>query len=196
MTKAKQISETQLADMYLARKAATHPPSAIKRQVLRVATKPKVSAANCLQRLQYVTMALSTLLLVGVVVMHRDKVEPMPSALHYTTVELHSMESESHNQFAHLTVDYTSHSKRYQQQQAVMIAHHNKQAVLHRTTQGWELQTCDQQLLAVSKDLIDKMLEMKSVDDNIKAGDSVNIQFNQAGMIVSILPAKQTLVCS
>ncbi len=195
MSNRSKPSETDLSSLYQQRKSQTKAPSAIKRKVLQRADQKKPTKTVWL-RFQYLAIAASTFVLFAIVYFQQYRFNHGPAPLRYTQVELHTMESESTDQFAHLNHQYQTSRKLYQQQQALMVAHHSKQAVLHRSDNGWEMQTCDQQLVAVSRDLIDKMLLSETASTKIKSGDSVDILFNQAGMIVSIRPAPKALICT
>lgn len=194
MTKQHKTDELDLSALYQARKEQHTAPVSIKRQVMRQATERK-GVKNWFSGIQQVAIAASTLLLVGVVSVHYYRLNYGPTLLTYTSVEVHSLGTESADIAGQIRHLYAQRYEDFQQKQAMLASHHSKSAVMTQFDQGWELTTCDQSLVKVSNELIAKLKSMDMISANIQSGDNVNIQFNREGMIVGIEQTTQLHHC-
>jgi hypothetical protein len=197
MTDSNRTEQDPLNQLYENRKRNIHAPGGIKRKMMYEAKQAsKGNAKHWFNRIQYSAFALATLLLVGVVMVQQKQMLDIGTPMRYTSVQLHTLPGQTAQDYSHISEKYRSHVQAYEQQQAILIAHHSKQAVLRMSPQGWEMQTCDNEMVAVSSELIARLTLDKLVTPQLKSGDSVNIAFNQAGRIISITPATQPLQCS
>ncbi|MDF2178645.1 hypothetical protein P2G88_10330 [Aliiglaciecola sp. CAU 1673] len=107
-------------------------------------------------------------------------------------VQIHSLNDESglHDDTSRLRektqAQKAYHYARYQQGQQLLAAHHQQGAVLVSTENGWEFQTCENELLVLTQALVEQMQNLQRFDNSLRNGDRVEIQFDQQGRIVLI----------
>lgn len=187
--------ETQASELYQQRKSRHKANSSMKRHTLAQAE----SASNwsgIFNRFQHVAIAAGTLLLVGLVALQSYELRQAGPEIEYTSVQIHSLESDQKQDYAQIKVLYDQHRDDYLKQKVILASHHKKAAFLSQFDDGWELKTCDQELVKISSELVQILKEMKLINPQIKRGDSVQIAFNVNGLIVGIEPAKNNLQCT
>jgi hypothetical protein len=151
---------------------------AIKRQILAKQQQDK-SVSLAFWRISFVAMVTSTLLLIGLLVRHQaDLSSP---ALNYQTVQFHSLDSDTQSQAEIINNRYA--------------AHYNKQAVLRLQYDGWQLKTCDQEVIRLSQELVLALDAMQQLDVQLNSGDIVDIAFDQTGIILGIQHSIKALFC-
>ena len=187
--------DNTLKNLYQQRKNQHLAPASIKRAVI-ARHQSAINTQRVWRRISHVAVAASTLLLCGLVYWHYyvwQVDEPVLATTQYTTVELHSL--AANKQSADISERYAKHYQQYLSQQQVLVMHHKKQAVLRDKEGDWQLQTCDQQLVKVSKDLINALRNIHQIDENIKHGDSVELRFDKNGIILGISQSKTYMHC-
>lgn len=184
MTK-RENNELDLSSLYENRKKRNSSPISLRRQVMKqsLTNKPAIAFVN---RFQQLAIAAGTLLLISLVAIQYYDVKHAQPALTYTVVEVHSMGAEKNTQYAHISRQYDEHYRQFVQQKALLVSHYNKSAVLNQIEDGWELITCDQELLKVSNELVRTLKKMDLLGDALATGDNVNIAFNRYGLIVGV----------
>lgn len=184
MTK-RDNNELDLSSLYENRKKRNNSPSSLKRQVMKQASrnKPVVTFFNNFQQL---AIAAGTLLLFSLVAIQYYDTKHGQPPLTYTLVEVHSIGTEENTPYADISRQYDEHYQQFMQQKALLVSHHNKSAVLSQIEDGWELVTCDKELLKVSNELVSTLKEMDLLGNALATGDNVNIAFNRYGLIVGI----------
>ncbi|KXI28098.1 hypothetical protein [Paraglaciecola hydrolytica] len=195
MSKPNKPNDDALLDLYRQRKNQHSAPASIKRAVL-AAHQSMFNHRQIWQRIGHVAVAASTLLLCTLVFWHYklwQTDEPQLSATQYTTVELHSLAAEQ--QSTAITERYAKHYQDYLSQQQVLALHHTKQAVLRQTEGDWQIQTCDQQIVQVSQELITALRNLHQIDGNLKNGDSVELLFDKNGIILGINQSQTYMHC-
>ncbi|WJG09766.1 hypothetical protein [Aliiglaciecola sp. LCG003] len=190
-----QHIEQQFSDLYQGRKNKIQSPSSVKRRVLQDANKGS-NWYSMLNRFQHVAIAAGTLLLISLVALQFHQLQNPIEELSYTTVELHSLDGEKGADFGQIRRLYSQHYNDYLQQKAFLALHHQKSAILQQLDDGWELKTCNQELVKISKQVVETLQKMNLVGMSLKSGDSVQIAFNASGLIVGLHPSKIPLVCS
>ena len=68
---------------------------------------------------------------------------------------LHSLANKKQSDV--ITERFAQHYADYLAQREVLVMHHQKHAVLATSNNGWQLKTCDAQIVKVSQDLIDAL---------------------------------------
>ncbi len=193
MTK-RDNDEIDLTSLYQARKKQYKSPAALKRKVLKEAMGAKYST-RFFSGFQQVAIAAGTLLLISLVAIQYYDFNHSQPQLTYTLVEVHSIGEQENNQYAEISRKYDQHYQQFKQKQALLVSHHSKSAVLNQMEGGWELVTCDKELLKVSDELVNTLKEMDLIGDTLQAGDNVNIAFNRYGLIVGIHQSKLNKSC-
>lgn len=195
MSNPNKPSDDTLHDLYRQRKNQHIAPASIKRAVL-TKHQAKLNTQQIWRRISHVAVAASTLLLCGLVYWHYyawQITEPQISGIQYTTVELHSLAPAKQSE--DLTERYAKHYNDYLSQQNILAMHHTKQAVLRQTEGDWQLQTCDQQVVKVSQQLIQALRDIHQIDANLKDGDNVELHFDKNGIILSISQSRTYMHC-
>lgn len=195
MANSDKYSEQKLNALYQQRKAQNPAPTSIKRQVL-VKNQSVISSQQIWRRITHVAVAASTLLLFGLVYWHhyswQDDKQQI-STMHYTSIELHSLAPSKQSDA--ISERYAKHYNNYLSQQQILAFHHKKQAVLQQMHDGWQLQTCDQQVVKVSRDLIDALRNIHQIEGTFKTGDHVEMMFDKSGLILGIKPSPKLAHC-
>lgn len=195
MTKSHEPDELKISRLYDARKQRYQAPAASKRVVLRHHQASHKASTTWLNRFQMLAIASATILLVSLVAINHYSMQHSDAPIKYTWVEIHSMEDEATDQFANIRHRYSTLYNDYLQQQHVLLTHHNRNALLSQLDDGWELRTCDNELVKISRELVAQLTQMNLVSDTLKSGDRVNIEFNQSGLIVGIFANKNLPQC-
>jgi len=195
MSSPNKPSDDLLNQLYRQRKNQHLAPASIKRALL-TKHQSMLNTQQIWRRIGHVAVAASTLLLCGLVYWHYyawQINEPQISAIQYTTIELHSLAPAK--QSDDLTERYAKHYSDYLSQQNILAMHHTKQAVLRQTEGDWQLQTCDQQLVKISPELIKALRNIHQIDEDLKDGDKVELVFDKTGIILGISHSKTYRHC-
>lgn len=195
MASPEHPSDEQLARLYQQRKQAHPAPALIKRQLVARYSQ-RTENRFAWRRLSHVALAASTLLLCSLLFWHQQRwQDPIADdvALNYTSIELHSLAAEK--QSTALTERYARHYQDYLSQQQLFAFHHKKHAILSLQPQGWQLHTCDQQIVQVSAPLIDALRAIHQIEGNLHSGDNVEVWFDKSGIILGIRPSQQAWHC-
>ncbi|MDO6694840.1 hypothetical protein Q4574_16200 [Aliiglaciecola sp. 3_MG-2023] len=186
--------ETRISDLYQHRKSKVQATASMKRQLMQ-STESKSKLYGWFSNFQHLTFATATILLLGLVAWQSYELRQSPDTLRYTSVEIHNIDEQSSQDYRQISQRYQQHYQDYLQQKALLASHHQKSAILTQFENGWELRTCDQELVKISKQLIDTLQQMNLINGNFKTGDSVEIAFNVSGLIVGIHANKTLLKC-
>lgn len=146
-------------------------------------------------RVGQIAIAASTLLLISLVAFEQYKLNKPDSAQEYTLVELHSLEEDAGSLSANMRHKYAQHYNAYLEQQQMFARHHKKSAVLSQFDNGWELQTCDQELVKISDELVEALHRMDTIEMSLKPGDLVDITFDKSGIILGIRRSNRAAMC-
>ncbi|MBF7074773.1 hypothetical protein ISG33_15330 [Glaciecola sp. MH2013] len=121
-------------------------------------------------------------------------------ANHYTNVEFtrvdsHELQSESQLVGANFRIKYDKAYKDYLRSKGVIAAHHQSSAKLRMSKSGWELATCDNELIKVSDELLSLLDDIERIDSDLKVGETVDIMYAMDGRIMQILRSNEVLRC-
>lgn len=192
MTKLNASSEQSLKEQYAKRKRQHLAPPSIKRYVLMKQQNHQTNA-HIFKRLSYVAVAASTLLLMSFLLIERSE-RGLPNA-DIAVVQIHTLSPEVESLSEHLNSRYASHYHDYLKQKQTFAAHHKKRAMLRDTDDGWQLATCDNEVLQLSDELITALVGMQQIDTQLKTGDMVDIAFDQSGIVLGIVRSGNYLRC-
>ncbi|WP_133468540.1 hypothetical protein [Paraglaciecola marina] len=192
MTKDNEPSEEALAKLYSKRKAAHLAPVSIKRKLLEKQTSHKTTTA-IFNRISYVAVAASTLLLISIM-MFRNVQFNKPQ-LAYQSVEIHTLNNAKDLSSEGIRNRYAQHYKDYLNQRKTYAQHHQKRAVLSVTENIWQLKTCDDEVMQLSEELISALTDLQQIDMQLNSGDVVEIAFDQSGIILGIQRSYTPLSC-
>lgn len=120
----------------------------------------------------------------------------------YQVIQIHRLHQESSPTLndidrlqQQMTVLHADNYARYLQTHHILTSHHSQIAKLLDTNGGWELQTCDDQIVQITPQLVNAMWNAQLFDKSIQQGQLVNIQFDQQGRITSIHAAQTPYSC-
>ncbi|NCP64800.1 MAG: hypothetical protein GW763_17855 [Paraglaciecola sp.] len=191
MTKPTSDSEQQLRALYQQRKAQHTAPAGIKRRLLLAHQQQQNNQRHWFKRMTMVSVAAGTLLLLGLSFWQHQSWLNQP--MHVAEVELHSLAPQKQSQA--ISERYAKHYQDYLSQQQILVFHHTKQAVLEHMDDGWQLQTCDHQVVKVSQELVNALAKLNQIDEHLHLGDSVDIAFDESGIILAISASGKFLHC-
>ncbi|GAA6186809.1 hypothetical protein [Aliiglaciecola sp. NS0011-25] len=186
--------ETRISELYQQRKTKVQTTGSMKRQLMQ-STESKSKLYTWFHHFQRATFATGTILLLGLVAWQSYELRQSPETLRYTSVEIHNIDDQQSQDYSQISQRYQQHYQDYLQQKALLASHHQKSAILSQFENGWELRTCDNELVKISKQLIETLQQMNLINGNFKSGDSVEIAFNVSGLIVGIHANKTLLKC-
>ncbi|MFT2090340.1 hypothetical protein [Paraglaciecola sp. 2405UD69-4] len=194
MTDHKEPTEDTLSKLYSKRKSQHPAPASIKHKLLNAQAADKSNTA-IFNRISYVAVAASTLLLIGVMLLRNQQFNT--PAVAYQTIEIHSLETEASNPLSSESIKnrYAQHYEDYLMQQKTYAQHHQKHAKLTVAGNTWELTTCDNQVMQVSEELITALTEIHQIGSQVNSGDIVEIAFDQNGIILGIQSTSVPLTC-
>lgn len=195
MSSPDKPSDDTLGNLYRQRKATFKAPATIKRQML-LQHQTMINSRQVWRRLGNVAVAASTLLLIGLVYWNHYSLQQRDTNLiaqQFTTIELHSLAPSKQSEV--ISERYAKHYQEYLAQQTILVLHHKKQAVLHQVDNGWQLQTCDQQVVQISQDLINALRNIHQIEGTFKTGDNVEMMFDKNGLILGIKPGPKLAHC-
>lgn len=211
MKKQKNTEETetdeQLSALYHARKRGKSSPHQIRRDVLQAAAKAEGQHNSLAQGfgtwIRW-SKGLSSVAALGILVIVvwigqsnsflQNRSDEFVKT-QYKTVNEHLLASESPLASDVLRVKYDIAYKDYLMSKGRIAAHHQKSATLLVSEQGWELSTCENELVKVSDELLSMLAQIERIDLELASGESVNIMYAMDGRIMSITRAKEPLRC-
>ncbi|WP_156413625.1 hypothetical protein [Lacimicrobium alkaliphilum] len=83
----------------------------------------------------------------------------------------------------------------YMQSQALLNAHHSNNARLVSIDSSWQIETCEQQLIVLTQELVAQMKHLKMLEQSLKQGDQIEIAFDQRGRILTIKARSDGATC-
>jgi hypothetical protein len=192
MTKPNQHSEDSLEQLYAKRKLQHSAPTSIKRHVLAQQLDNQ-STAYIFRRINYVAVAASTLLLLSLLLIQQPV--QVSTELNYHVVQLHSLDTNTEQLSDSINNRYADHYNNYLAQKETYAAHHRTKATLQLVDEGWQLKSCDNQVMQLSNELIAALSNIQQIDTKINHGDAVEIVFDQTGIILGIIRSGNHLRC-
>lgn len=199
MTKLNKEHQTQLSELYQQRKCAYKAPSSIKRHILHAADKKKGTNwlnFNLLNWTRGISLAAATAFLVSLIAIQRnDAFWLKKNIVQVQVVEIHTLANESHSISQDIQIKYAKNYQQYLQKQEFSAHHHRKKALLNITNSGWELSTCNLEIVKVSSDVLQALSNLERIEKNLVQGDNVDIYFNRDGNIVAISQSKDYPSC-
>ncbi|MDT0583980.1 MULTISPECIES: hypothetical protein [Alteromonadaceae] len=199
--------EEQLSALYQAHKRGVAPPHQTRRDLLQAAAKAEGQHNSLAQGFgTWVrwSKGLSSVAALGILVIvvwigqSNSFLQKRPEAYvsaQYKTVNEHMLSSENPLASDVLRVKYDIAYREYLVGQGRIAVHHQKSATLMVSEQGWELATCENELVKVSDELLSMLAEIERIDLELVSGESVNIMYAMDGRIMSITRAKEPLRC-
>ena len=194
MSNKSSNQQVDLNQLYQKRKKHVHAPAAHKRQLMEhdIFTAPW---QKWLHRAGQVAIAASTLLLVGLVAMQHYDLKQVPKPQQYTLVEIHSLDNEKGRLSENVRHKYVQHYQAFLKQKQMFAQHHKKSAIIQQLDDGWELKTCEEELVKISDELVSALYDINSIDTSLKTGDRVEIAFDRTGIILGIIRSEQAAMC-
>ncbi|MBL4630880.1 MAG: hypothetical protein JKY14_06860 [Paraglaciecola sp.] len=192
MTKQNEYNDQTLEQLYAKRKRQHLAPASVKREIMSKQQNNQ-GIAYIFRRISYVAAAASTLLLMSLLLTQQS--EQVTTELHYQIVQLHTLDTKTKPLFQSIKSRYAAHYKDYLAQKKTYAAHHKTKAILHLVEQGWQLKSCDDEILQLSNELIAALSNIHQIDAQINSGDTVEIAFDQTGIILGIIRSGNYLQC-
>lgn len=194
MAERNEQQEHSLEALYAQRKSEHLAPASIKKNVL-LKQNATQDTKPMFQRIMYIATVACTLLLFGLFGLQKmdNSIETMPSHqvyIHSLTPELPESEREKINN------RYAKHYQEYLLQQKTFAMHHKKRAALELVNNGWQLKTCDDQVMLISNELVAALAKINQLDNKLKSGDVVNVAFDIDGMILTIEQSNKPMLCT
>jgi hypothetical protein len=191
MTEQDNHKDTDLTELYQQRKAAYKAPSSVKKNIIRTAkNKQTISMTefNFISWTKGISLAAATVLLISLVVIRNNDTSWFnQKSVEVSLVEIHSLSDENVPLSQSIRVKYARNYHQYLNQQQTLVSHHRKNALLRLTDEGWELTTCNDELLKISAELVRTLRSVNRIEERLENGDRVDIIFNQDGHIINIL---------
>ena len=192
MTEHDKRTDESLEQYYAKRKRQHQAPASIKRHILTKLHADQ-GITYIFRRISYVALAASTLLLMSLLLLQQS--DQVSAELDYQVVQLHSLETHAESLSSSIKNRYADHYNDYLAQKNTYTAHHKTKAILHLADQGWQLKSCDDEVLQLSNELIAALSNIKQIDAQISSGDTVEIAFDQTGIILGITRSGNYLQC-
>jgi hypothetical protein len=186
MTKSVKPNENELSELYQQRKQAHRAPRSIK-QFLQANNTDANTWSYFFNRIGGVAAAAGILLLVGLVVVQKQNFDQPIYNESYSVIELHSLDIQKQSLNDNVRSRYAKHYNDFLKQKQVLAKHHSKAAVLKQFDDGWELTTCNQELVKISNELVSALREIDRVSNTLKTGDWVGVDFDRNGIIIAII---------
>jgi hypothetical protein len=200
-------SEEQLSVLYQAKKRRAAPDYQTRRDILQAAAKAEGQHNSLAQGfgtwLRW-SKGLGSVAALGILVIVvwigqsnsflQNRSDEVVST-QYKTVNEHMLSTESQLASDVLRVKYDIAYKEYLVSQGRIAAHHQKSATLLVSEQGWELATCENELVKVSDEVLSMLAEIERIDLELVSGESVNIMYAMDGRIMQITRAEKPLRC-
>lgn len=195
MTDKQHPDDQALSNLYQQRKARHQAPSRQRRTVLSHNEKgPSWQAWG--NRLTGFAVAASTVLLVSLVAFQQWRLNAPQPNFEFANIEIaqvHSLAAQpSPSLSQEITQKLASHYAAYLAKQREYASWEYKGAKLKKDQNGWELATCDRQLVKVSEDLINELKNLHYIEQSLSRGDDVLIAFANDGIILGISAAPKS----
>ena len=142
-----------------------------------------------------VAIAASTLLLIVLVAFQHYSLNNHLPQQQYTLVEIHSLDEKEGPLSENVRHKYAQHYQAYLKQKQMFAKHHKKSAIIQQLDDGWELKTCDEEIVRISNELINALYDLNSIETSLRAGDQVEIAFDRTGIILSIDRSNSATMC-
>lgn len=211
-----KISDEQLSQLYLKRKACNKLPSSLKMDSAKRLAKKQLNKQswwrfNFDKYTQLGAIAVTALIALLVMTPQLKLTLPFvhsiysetPENIGYSLVEFHVIRNSSELKGSEelnmdtlnqevlgdnsRLVDYLNASKTLKNQQVFTQVHHQKYARVIRQNEELALLTCDKALMKISKDVLIALENMQTkFPKDLKQGQIVSITFNQNGQIISL----------
>jgi hypothetical protein len=192
MTKPNEHNEDALKQLYAKRKLRHLAPASVKRNVL-AKQQDNQGTAFIFRRISFVALAASTLLLMSFLLIQQS--DQVVTEINYQTVQLHTLETNTERLSDSIKNRYADHYNSYLAQKKTYAAHHITKAALRFVDDGWQLKSCDDEVLQLSNQLIAALSNIQQIDAQISSGDAVEIAFDQTGIILGITRSGNYLQC-
>jgi hypothetical protein len=199
MTEQNHDKDTDLTELYQQRKELYKAPSSVKKHIIRAAKKKNTigfTELNLVNWTKGISVAAATVLLISLIaIRNNDNHWFNQKSVEVSLVEIHSLNDEKVPLSQSIRVKYAYNYHEYLSQQQTLASHHRKNALLRLTEEGWELTTCDDELLKISAELVRTLINVNRIEKQVENGDRVDIIFDQDGHIISILQANTLPHC-
>lgn len=193
MTEQDKEQTIELDKLYQQRKSLHKAPHAVLKRVMQEAAARQGNSSwklNLFNWTSGISLTAATLFLISVVALQWRNLPLLPtSVVQYNLVEIHSLEEE----YANVSdtsysskVKYEQHYAEFLHKQQTFARHHDKIASLRRLDEGWELTTCDEQLVKISAELVQALSDLNRIEAELQSGDWVDVVFNKEGKIIGI----------
>jgi hypothetical protein len=192
MTKLNEHNAEVLQQLYAKRKLEHLAPASVKRHVLTKQQNTQ-GTAYIFRRINYVAVAASTLLLMSLLLIQQS--DQVVTEINYQIVQLHTLETNTERSSDSIKNRYADHYNGYLAQKKTYAAHHKTKAALSFVDDGWQLKSCDDEVLQLSNELIAALSNIQQIDAQISSGDAVEIAFDQTGIILGITRSGNYLQC-
>lgn len=196
MTEQNKHSDKTLEQLYTERKAQYTAPASIKRHLL-VKQQASINSRYIFRRISYVATAACTLLLFGLFSLQQMQNSTPPTF--YSVIHIHSLDTQNTpvtTERQEINARYAKRYKEYLKQQNTFALHHNKQAMLKKMDNGWQLKTCDDEIMFMSNELVAALANIHQLDQKLNSGDIVNIAFDSSGIILTVGLSNKQMLCS
>ncbi|MCF2949912.1 hypothetical protein L0668_17465 [Paraglaciecola aquimarina] len=199
MADQNEHQEYSLEQLYRKRKSAHMAPASIEKNV-RLKQKERKEYKPIFQRIVYVTTAACTLLLFALFSLQKanNSVENTPlqvasnNLVYIHSLDHHPMTSDREK----INSRHAKHYQAYLQQQNTFALHHKKLAALELMANGWQLKTCDDEVMLISKELVTELGRINQLDEKLTSGDVVSVAFNIDGLILTVEKSDKPMLCS
>jgi hypothetical protein len=202
MTEQDREQTIELDKLYQQRKSLHKAPHAVQKRVMQEAKARQGRQSWKLNLFNWTTgisLTAATLFLISLVALQWQNLPLLPtSVVQYNWVEMHSLEEE----YANVSdasysskVKYEQHYAEFLSKQQTFARHHDKIASLKRLDEGWELTTCDEQLVKISAELVQALRELNRIEAELQSGDWVDVAFTKEGRIIGIRQNKNYHQC-
>lgn len=186
-------NDEQLKALYQQRKSQTKPPHSTRQLLLAKARAEQVKPSyNLWNWTLGVSLCAALLVLFQYVGLFHQQWQPT-----YEVIQVHRWHEESQTEelaavlAEKARIEHADNYARYLQGQQIVTAHHKRLARLVNTEDGWGLQTCDQELVLLTAQLVEQLLNSRRLEQQLKKGDEVEIAYDADGRILTIKPASK-----
>lgn len=185
MTKSVKPTENELSELYQTRKRAHQAPRSIK-QFINDNGSTKSHWHSFFNRISGIAIAAGTLLLVSLVALQQHSLDQPMLVQDYTLIELHSLDTNKQSAGQNVRSLYAKHYNDFLHQKQILAKHHSKAAILNQIEDGWELTTCNKEIVKISNGLINALRKIDKVGGSPQDGEWVAIDFDKNGIIIAI----------
>ena len=194
MTNKHSMSDSDLNDLYQSRKRRFKSPGAIKRKIM--SHQQPFPTQKWIQRFAGFTIATGVLVMFGLINLQQFSSDDIPTPVEYQPTAIHTLAAQPTSPRESINSRYAEHYQKYLSQQALIAQHHSRPARLSIQDGVWQLETCDEELLSISEDLVAALRDIGQVDNAIKTGDPVEVLFARTGIILGIRATDQQNMCT